>query len=113
MRKRQRSTRPFTADDVRRILSSPVYGYGINLQPADRVAADVMQLNTQLAQELRDTDTLFSLAELDHRFQTLFRKLETSGTCTRRADSPPVVTKEQWPQAQLVAIQKLSRGEEL
>ena len=94
MRKRQRSRAPFTADDVRLMLSSPVYGYGINLQPAERAAEAVIQLNTRLAQEMRDTGNTFSSEELDQRFQILFNELETSGTCTREADSPPIVTKK-------------------
>jgi hypothetical protein len=113
MRKSRPSRAPFTSDDVRLMLSSPVYGYGVNLQPAERAAEAVMQLNTQLAQEMYDTGTVFSLEELDQRFQILFNELETSGTCTRQADSPPIVTKEQWLQAQLRAIEKLSRGEPL
>jgi hypothetical protein len=40
---------PFTVDDVRFILSSPAYAYGINLQPAERVAEAVMDLNSRLA----------------------------------------------------------------
>jgi hypothetical protein len=113
MRKRQRSKRPFTADNVRRILSSPVYAYGINLMHAERVVEKVMQLNTQLAQELRDPGTLFSLEELDRRFLDLLRQLEESGQCVRGVDCPTLITKDQWLQAQLTTIQKLSRGEQL
>jgi hypothetical protein len=113
MRKSKPSRAPFTADDVRLMLSSPVYGYGINLLPADRAAEAVMQLNIRLAHEMRDTGKVFSLEELDRHFQALFSELETLGTCTLGADSPPIVTKEQWLQAQLTTIQKLSRGEQL
>ena len=113
MSKRQPSKAPVTAGDVRLMLSSPIYGYGIDLQPAERAAEAVMQLNTRLAKEMRDTGKVLSLEELDREFQALFHELETSGTCTRGEDSPPIVTKEQWLQAQLVAIQKLSRGEQL
>jgi hypothetical protein len=59
-----------TADDVRRMLSNPVDAYGTNLVPAERVAAAVMQLNVQLAQEMRDTGTAFTLVGLDRRFQS-------------------------------------------
>ena len=38
------------------MLSSPEYAYGINLLPAERVAEEVMKLNVQLAQEVRDSD---------------------------------------------------------
>ncbi len=44
--------RPFTAADVRLMLSSPVYAYGVNLLPAERVAEEVMRLNTQRVQEM-------------------------------------------------------------
>ncbi len=33
------------------MLSSPVYAYGVNLLPAERVAEEVMRLNEQLTQE--------------------------------------------------------------
>jgi hypothetical protein len=95
------------------MLSSPVYAYGINLVPADRVADAVMQLNTQLAQAMRDTGTTFTLDELDRRFQALLQELEVSGQCARAEDHPPIIPKDQWLQTQLRAIEKLSRGERL
>jgi hypothetical protein len=54
--------RPFIAADVRLTpsVSSPVYTYGINLQPAERVAEEVMKLNTQLAQDMRETGVTYS-----------------------------------------------------
>jgi hypothetical protein len=103
----------FTAQDVRRMLSSPVYAYGINLVPAERVAAAVMQLNVQLAQQLRDTGTAFTLDELDRRFQALLHEPEASGKCMRAEDHPPIIAKEVWLQTQLRAIEKLARGEKL
>ena len=45
-RKHTLTGRPFTAADVRLMLSSPVYAYGINLQPTEHVAAEVMKLIT-------------------------------------------------------------------
>jgi hypothetical protein len=113
MKKKGQLSEPFTAGDVRLILSSPVYAYGINLLPAERVADAVMQTNRQLAREVRDTGESFSLEELDRRFLALFSELEASGTCTRGEDLPPIVPKTQWLQTQLITIQKLSRGEEL
>jgi hypothetical protein len=102
-----------SAEDVRHMLSSPVYAYGINLVPAERVAAAVMQLNMQLAQEMRDSGATFTLDELDQRFQALLRELETSGQCTRAEDHTPIISKEVWLQTQIRAIEKLSRGEVL
>jgi hypothetical protein len=113
MSKRRLSRASFSVEDVRFMLSSPVYGYGINLLPAERAAEAVMQLNMRLAQEMRDSGKAFTLEELDQRFQVLFHELETSGACTRGADGPPLVTKEQWLHAQLKTIEKLSRGETL
>jgi hypothetical protein len=81
-------------EDVRRMLSSPVYAYGINLVPAEHVSAAVMQLNMQLAQELRATGTTFTLDELDRRFESLLQELEISGRCTRAEDHPPIIAKE-------------------
>jgi hypothetical protein len=95
------------------MLSDPAYAYGINLLPAERVAEEVMQLNTQLAKQVRETGTTFTLNDLDERFQALLRKLEESGTCQRGEDLPPIVTKEQWLQAQWATIQKFARGEGL
>ena len=91
-KQRPSAARQFTAEDVRLMLSSPVYGYGINLMPAERVAEVVLKLNTQLAQKLRDTGTTFTLAELDQRFQALLQELEESGTCIREEDYPPIMS---------------------
>jgi hypothetical protein len=91
------------------MLSCPVYAYGINLLPALRVAEEVMKLNAQLAQVLRETGASFILNELDQRFQALLRRLEIDGTCHQSVPCPPIITKEQWLQAQLVTIQKLAR----
>jgi hypothetical protein len=102
-----------TAKDVRIMLSSPVYAYGVNLLPADRVADAVMSLNSNLAQEMRETRKHFTLEELDERFQTLLRELETIEGYTRGEDHPPIVSKEMWLQTQLRTIEKLSRGEKL
>jgi hypothetical protein len=51
----------FTAADVRLMLSSPVYAYGINLLSAERVAEEVMKLNVQFAQQIR-----FALSHAGH-----------------------------------------------
>ena len=103
----------FTAADVRLMLSSPVYAYGINLQPAERVAEEVMKLNAQLAQQMRETGVTFTLDDLDQRFQALLQQLEDDGICQHGVDCPPIITKDQWLQAQLVTIEKLARGEVL
>jgi hypothetical protein len=103
----------FTAKDVRLMLSSPVYAYGINLVPAERVTEAVMQLNAHLAQQVRDRGASFTLDDLDRRFKALLHELETSGQCTRAEDQTPIVAKEQWLQTQLRAIEKLARGEAL
>jgi len=95
------------------MLSSPVYAYGINLQPAERVAEEVMKLNALLAQVVKETGVTFTLADLDQRFQSLLHQLEADGICQRDVDYLPVVTKELWLQAQLVTIQKLARGEKI
>jgi hypothetical protein len=105
--------RPFTAADVRLMLSSPVYANGINLLPAERVAEEVTQFNTRLAQIMRETGVTYSLADLDQRFQVLLQQLEDTGICHRGEFLSLIITKEQWLQAQLVTIQKLARGEEL
>ena len=65
--------------DVRQMLSNPLYGYGINLVPSERVAEAVMQLNTKLAHEMHDSGATFTLNQLDQHFQALFLELEKSG----------------------------------
>ena len=67
-------SRKSTATDARFLLSSPVYAYGINLLPAERVAEEVMKLNSQLAQAVRDTGATFTLDELDQRSQALLQQ---------------------------------------
>src|SRR5437879_3419578 len=99
---KQTSTgRPFTAEvRLTPSVSSPVYAYGINLQPAERVAEEVMKLNAQLAQAVRDTCVTFTLDALDQRFQALLKQLEDTGICHRDVPAPPTITREQWLQAQ-------------
>lgn len=75
--------RAFTATDARFLLSSPVYAYSINLLPVERVAEEVMKLNVQLAQEMRETGVTFTLGNLDLRFQTLLQQLKDNGICHR------------------------------
>lgn len=72
---------PFTAAGVRLTpgVSSPVYAYGINLKPAERVAEEVMKLNAQLAMVVRETGATFTLDDLDQRFQALLHQLEADG----------------------------------
>ena len=113
MSKHQQPTEKFTAENVRFILSNPVYSYGINLQPAEQVADAVMRLNEHLAQEMQNTRVAFSLAALDARYQVLLQELEASGLYTHEEDLPPIVPKDQWLKAQLVTIEKLSRNEKL
>lgn len=67
---------PVTTADLWFIQSSPVYAYGINLQPAERMAEEVMKLNAQLAHDVRETGAIFTLDDLDQRFQAL---LATAG----------------------------------
>ena len=71
--KQTQSRRPFTAADVRLLLSSPLYAYGINLLPAEKVAEEVMNHNSQLAREMRETGIMFTLDDLDQRFQAVMQ----------------------------------------
>lgn len=96
------------------MLSCPVYAYGIcGLLPEERVAEEVMRLNAQLAQVMRETGATVTLDDHDVRFQPLLQKLEDSGICYRGESHPPIISKRQWLQAQWAAIQKLAEGEEL
>jgi hypothetical protein len=95
------------------MLSSPAYAYDINLLPAERVAEEVMKLNAQLAEIVRETGATFTLDDLDQRFQVLLQQLEDSGSYHRDTPCTPTITKEQWLQSQLVTIMKIARGEKL
>ena len=53
------------------------------------------------------------LNDLDQRFQALLQQLEDTGVCLRGESLPPIITKEQWLQAQLVTIQKLTEDKKL
>ncbi len=105
------SPREWTARDVRTLLTNPMYGYGIVLEPADRVPAAVQQFEQQLADEQNARGVGFTLQELDERFQSFFALLVRNGSFTRGQDAPPIVDKETWLQAQQVAIGRLARGE--
>ncbi len=113
MSSQKRQAGKLTSADVCVMLSSPVYAYGINLVPAERVAKAVMQLNAQLAHEMRDIGATFTLNQLDQRFQALLRELEKSGRCTREEDYPPILSKDLWLQAQMKTIERLTRREPL
>ncbi len=58
---------------MRDLLTNPVYGYGILLEPLGGVAVHLQELEHILAKEQRERRKPFSLEELDQRFQTLFR----------------------------------------
>jgi hypothetical protein len=71
----------FATSDIRFMLSNPVYAYAINQQPVEHGAEEVTQLNTRLAQAVRATGTMFTLGDLDQRFQALLLQLEDTGVC--------------------------------
>jgi transposase len=91
--------------------SSGRIGYGIVLEPADRVPAAIQKFEEQLATEQDKRGFAYTLQELDQRFQSFFTSLVESGSFTRGIDAAPSVDKETWLQAQQVAIGRLARGE--
>ena len=103
--------RPWTASDVRNLLTNPMHGYGIVLEPIELVPAAVQHFEEQLADEQSQRGFGFTLQELDQRFQAFFTSLVESGSFKRGQDFPPSVPKETWLQAQQVAIGRLARGE--
>ncbi len=62
---------------------------------------------------MKENGITFTLDELDQHFQALFKQLEDNGAFRCGVPAPPIITKEQWLQAQWVTIQKLAQGEEL
>ncbi len=69
-----RPARPcqWTTRDVRDLLTNPIYGYGIVLEPADQVPVAVQRFERQLADEQNQRGFGFTLQELDQRFQSFF-----------------------------------------
>jgi hypothetical protein len=59
---------------------------------------------------VRETGATFTLDGLDQRYQALLVRLEDSGVCHRGEDSPQIICKKQWLQAQWATIQKLAMG---
>ncbi len=47
------------------MLAGPVYAYGVNLLPAERVAEEVIDLNAPVARQVRETGVTFTLDDLD------------------------------------------------
>jgi hypothetical protein len=76
------------------MLTSPVYTYGINLLPTERVAGEVMKLNVQLALAMQVTGVTYSLNDIDQCFQALLRQLENYGICKRGESLLPIFTKD-------------------
>jgi recombinase len=101
----------WTPEHVRAMLTNPVYGYGIVLEPTEVVSKQVQQLERALAREHNERGKSFSVTELDQRFQALFRQLVEEGLCRREPDAQPLITKEEWLKAQQAAIERLARGE--
>ena len=93
------------------MLTNPVYGYEIVLEPSDQVPATLQKFEEQLADEQNKRGFGFTLQELDERFQSFFTSLVESGSFTRGKEAQPIIDKETWLQAQQVAIGRLARGE--
>jgi hypothetical protein len=110
-RSRSARAQQWTAAQVRDLLTNPIYGYGIVLEPAVRVPAEIQKFEAQLADEQNKRGFGFTLQELDERFQSFITSLVESGSFTRGNDAPPIIDKETWLQAQQVAIGRLARGE--
>ena len=110
-RPRPQRTEQWTANQVRDMLTNPMHGYGIVLEPADDVPAVVQRFEEELANEEAKRGFGYTLQELDTLFQNFFAMLVDKGLFKRGADVPPTVLKETWLQAQQVAIARLARGE--
>lgn len=101
----------WTASEVRELLTNPIYGYGIVLEPVRLVPGAIQEFEQQLATEQDKRGFAFTLQELDLRFQSFFTSLIESGSFKRGTDATPILDKETWLQAQQVAIGRLARGE--
>ncbi len=54
---------------------------------------------------------MFIRDDLDQQFLALLKQLEDDGICQRGESMPPIISKEQWLQAQVVTIQRLVSDE--
>jgi hypothetical protein len=100
--------RPWTEQNVREMISNPIYGYGLVLEPM----GDLVEAVDDFVHALADRPDEYTVEALDREFQGLFARLEASGRFRRRPDAPPLVGKDEWLRAQLARIAGIRRGEE-
>jgi len=94
--------------DLREIISNPIYGYGLVLEPM----GDLVEAVDDFVHALADRPEEYTVEVLDREFQGLFARLQASGRFRRRPDAPPLVGKETWLGAQLARIRAIRLGEE-
>ncbi len=102
----------FTPEQVRDMLTNPIYGYGLNLQPSEKASEQVLALDRQIAEEVRRSGRAPLVDELDQRFQRLFQQLIDEGTCIRGPDAEALIGKEKWLQSQQARINRLVRDDD-
>jgi hypothetical protein len=100
-------------DDVVDIIFNPVYGYGRLLLPTDTVVAHVLLLNRALAERQKSLGRALTLEELDKEYTDLMDWLVAQDLCWHEQDVPALISKEEWLQAQQIAIQQLAEGKEV
>jgi hypothetical protein len=110
-RSRPQRTAEWTASQVHDMLTNPIHGYGIVLEPTNQLPAVMQRFEEELANEEAKRGFGYTLQELDALFQKFFTMVVEKGIFTRGADVPPTVPKETWLQAQQVAIGRLARDE--
>lgn len=109
-RSRRRRATSRSSVEVRDLLTNPVYGYGIVLEPTDLVPALMRKVEENLARMQNRRGKPFTLQELDEHFQSYFAFLLDTGSCRRGKDVAPTVSKETWLRAQQVAIRRRARN---
>jgi hypothetical protein len=95
--------RPWAEHDVRAILSNPVYGYGLVLEPV----GDLTEAVTAFLHGLADRPDDWTIESLDRAFRAFFARLEASGRFRRGPDAEPLIGKQQWLAAGLKRIRNI------
>jgi hypothetical protein len=95
--------RPWTPQDVERVVNDPVYAFGLSFEPRADLTATVGAFTRSLADRPEEWD----LASLEAEYRALFARLEASGRFRRGPDASPLLSVPEWLSAQLARIAEL------
>ena len=92
--------------------STPIYAWGLVLEPVETLLERTSAFVVQLARETYERGQEFADEELEQRFLAFFDQLVQEGTLTRQADAPPEMGRQilgprRWLRAQRIRISRL------